>query len=71
MKYALFAWRIAKYCNFLSLSLCDLCLFTHTHKHTGGELLRTVKTRCTHRWCAPLMNFRLNAELVGIFHKHM
>ena len=48
----------------LFLSLCDLCLFTYTHKHTGGELLRMVKTGlCTHRWCAPLVNFRLNAAL--------
>ena len=28
----------------LFLSLCDLCLFTSTHKHTGGGLSRTVKT---------------------------
>ena len=63
MKYASFAWRITKYCDFFYL-----CLFTYTHKHTGGELLRTVKTFHwyihTHRWCAPLVNFHLNAELV-------
>ena len=40
----------------LFLSLFDLCLFTYTHKHTGGGLLRTAKTFHwyvpTHRLCA-------------------
>ena len=67
MKYISFAWWIAKYCDFLYIFLFVICLFTSTHKHTGGELLRTVKTFHwwvpTHRSCARAHNLLLNATL--------
>ena len=42
MKYTSFAWWIAKYCDFFYffLFVISVCL----HPHTGGELLRMVKT---------------------------
>ena len=50
----------------LFLSLCDFCLFTSTHKHTGGEYVKNGQNfplvGPTHAWCTRAHNLLLNAQ---------